>query len=81
MVIKLDSTKNVNEYIKDVLEFVNNFRNTELKNYFKDNSKAQIIEHFLKKHSMIDSITITSSGHGISFYRIDNKSWSNIIVK
>lgn len=75
-----DSTKDVAKYVEDVSKKISDINQKDLKKIYCNCTKPEIIQHFLKKHPQIDSVTITPSGHGISFFRKDKLVWSNIII-
>jgi LPS O-antigen subunit length determinant protein (WzzB/FepE family) len=75
-----DSLINVQVYVVNIEQYVNQLKKNQIKEISFNCSKAQIAEYLLKKQIQFDSIIITPSGHGISFHRKDDDSWSNIII-
>jgi hypothetical protein len=85
--IKYGTTKfignsiSVENYIIEVENYVGGMKKKEIKKVSNNCTKTLIAACLLKNHPQIDSIQITPSGHGISFYNRNDSSWLNLIIK
>lgn len=75
-----DTSKKIDEYVKDITNQISALNQSDIKKSNYNCTKPEIMRHYLKMHSQIDSVTITPSGHGISFFRKDKNVWSNILI-
>lgn len=76
-----DTSKEVDEYLKEVTSYVYKLDKKALKKRYNNCSKSEIIKYYLSGHPMIDSVQITPSGHGISFFRKDDNVWANMLIE
>jgi len=77
--ISIDTSKEIDEYVKEVTNQFSGLKQKEIEKSYYNCTKPELIRYYLNAHPQIDSVIITPSGHGISFYRIDKNVWSNII--
>ena len=76
-----DTSKVIDDYLRDVTSFVYNLKKIDLKGIYNNCTKTEIMKYYLNEHSMIDSVMVTPSEHGISFFRKDENVWANLLIE
>jgi hypothetical protein len=79
--LPFDTSKVINDYVLDITGQFSSQTPKDIEKSYRTCTKPEIMRYYLQMHPQIDSVIITSSGHGISFYRKDENVWSNIIIE
>jgi len=76
-----DTSKKIDDYLKEVTNHLSNLKQNDLKKIYNNCSKSEVMKYYINEHPLIDSVTVTPSGHGISFFRKDDMVWTNILIE
>ena len=75
-----NTDKAVDKYLEDIKNENFVLKQKKIRKEYHNCTKGEILYHYLMVHPQIDSVSLTPSGHGISFFRIDTNVWGNIII-